>query len=243
MFNIIFDSYMSMQDKFIVIVSFLFAMVIAFTTHEYAHGIVAYWNGDTTAKGMGRLTLNPLKHLDFMGTLLLLFVGFGWAKPVPINPNNFEKQKRGIFTVSIAGVTMNLIMAIVNFILLLIMFAIIGAVGAIPTDGVGMVVYKLFTYFFMYGISINLTLMAFNLLPIYPLDGFHVVEAFTKYDNKYCVFMRRYGSMLLFGLLILSNIASRFGGILYYFDIIGLFVDGVTMGIEQLMILIFGLLI
>ncbi len=238
MFNILFNQYISAQDKFIIIVSFLFAMVLAFAMHEYAHGLVAYWNGDNTAKNSGRLTINPLKHIDILGTLLLIFVGFGWAKPVPVNPNNFKKIRKGIFTVSIAGVSMNLILAIVNFILLLIMGAIAQAVGEIA--GVGYIVFNLFYYFFVYGITINLTLMAFNLLPIYPLDGFHVVEAFTKYDNKYCVFMRRYGSMVLFGLLILSNLASRIGGVFAYFDIIGLFINTITGGISELMVLIFG---
>lgn len=241
MFNILFSSGLSVQDKFLMAFAFLFAMVIAFTMHEYSHGIVAYWNGDNTAKSMGRLTLNPLKHLDIMGSLLLLFVGFGWAKPVPINPNNFNKIRTGIFTVSIAGVTMNLILAIVNFVLLLIMFAIAGSVGV--AAGVANICYKLFYYFFLYGVTINLTLMAFNLLPIYPLDGFHVVETFTRYDNKYCVFMRRYGSMLLFALLIISNLASQFGGILVYFDIIGLFVDSIAGGIESLMFTIAGLIL
>ena len=238
MFNILFNQYISAQDKFIIIVSFLFAMVLAFAMHEYAHGLVAYWNGDNTAKNSGRLTINPLKHIDILGTLLLIFVGFGWAKPVPVNPNNFKKIRKGIFTVSIAGVSMNLILAIVNFILLLIMGAIAQAVGEIA--GVGYIVFNLFYYFFVYGIKINLTLMAFNLLPIYPLDGFHVVEAFTKYDNKYCVFMRRYGSMVLFGLLILSSLASRLGGVFVYFDIIGLFINTITGGISELMVLIFG---
>lgn len=236
MFNLWFSDY-SIQDKFIISVSFIFAMILAFTMHEFAHGLVAYWNGDDTAKRNGRLTLNPLKHLDFFGTILLLFVGFGWAKPVPINSNNFKKIKVGIFTVSIAGVTTNLIMAIINFIMVLITVAITQACGL--TEGVATVIFKLFYYFFIYGITINLTLMAFNLIPIFPLDGFHVVEAFTKYDNKYCVFMRRYGSMLLFALILLSNVASRFGGILQYFDLIGLVVNYVPLGIEMLMGLIF----
>lgn len=241
MLNILFNSNASPRDIFITIVAYLLALVFAFCMHEFAHGLVAYWNGDVTAKRMGRLTLNPLKHLDVMGTLLLLFVGFGWAKPVPVNSNNFKKQKLGIFTVSIAGVTMNLIMAILNFILIIIMSAIIGAAGA-PVNEVGEVVLMFFAYLFEFGIAINLTLMAFNLIPIYPLDGFHVVEAFTKYNNKYCVFMRQYGNLILFALLILSSLASRFGGVFQYFDIIGMFINVIRGGIEKLMFLIVGII-
>lgn len=240
MLNFLFNQEIDMRTKFIIAVAFIFAMILAFAMHEFAHGLVAYWNGDNTAKSMGRLTLNPFRHLDLFGTISLVLVGFGWAKPVPVNPNNFTKLKRGIFTVSIAGVTMNLILAIVNFLLLLIVFAISNAVGVTTT--IGSIVFQLFYYFFLYGITINLTLMAFNLIPIYPLDGFHIVEAFTKYDNKYCVFMRKYGSMVLFALIIFSSLASRIGGIFYYFDIIGRFVDTIAGGIESLMFLIFNLI-
>lgn len=232
---------MSPRDTFILVAAFLFAMVFALGFHELAHGLVAYWNGDSTAKNMGRLTLNPLKHLDILGTLLLVIVGFGWAKPVPINTNNFKKPRVGLFTVSIAGITMNLIMAIINFCFLLIIGAIVKAVGI--GSVVAEVFCKLFFNFFLYGITINLTLMAFNLIPIYPLDGFHIVESLTKYNNKYCMFMRRYGSILLFALLLVGNLALQFGGVFKYFDIIGLFVDTIAGGIESLMITLFGLII
>lgn len=187
MLDIIFGSY-SPRDKFIIVISYMLALIIAFGMHEYAHGKVAYWNGDMTAKNLGRLTLNPLKHLDPLGAILLITTGFGWAKPVPINPNNFEKVKKGIFTVSIAGVTMNLILAIINFIFLLILNVIIKSVGGVVIDSIGFIFFELFSYFFTFGIALNLTLMAFNIIPIYPLDGFHIVEAFTKYDNKYCFY-------------------------------------------------------
>ena len=244
----ILNSGMSLQDIFISIVTMLGAMIIAFGFHEYAHGLVAYWNGDATAKMQGRLTLNPLKHLDLMGTLSLLLVGFGWAKPVPVDSNNFTKQRRGIFTVSIAGAVANLILAIVNFIFMLILAAIVGA-AKISTDAtVAVVIVKLFESFFLYGIVINLTLMAFNMLPIYPLDGFHVVEAFTRYDNKFCVFMRRYGHMCLLGLIVFGAVISQIsyiiggkaGYILSYFDIIGSYIRLITNSVMSLFDLIAG---
>ena len=243
----IINSGMSIQDIFITIITMLGAMVMALTVHEFAHGLAAKWNGDPTAKMSGRLTLNPIKHLDIMGTIALLFIGFGWAKPVPINPNNFNKQTKGIVTVSLAGVTANLILAIINFAFLLIMAAIVGAVGSI-SNGVAIVVVELFMSLFTYGIVINLTLMAFNLLPIYPLDGFHVVEAFTKYNNKYCVFMRRYGQFVLFGLLIFGSIMSRIGfavggtagRIIQSFDFIGSYIRLITNSIQSLFDIIAG---
>ncbi len=242
----IINSGMSIQDIFISIVTMLAAMIIAFGFHEYAHGLVAYWNGDATAKMQGRLTLNPIKHLDLIGTISLLLVGFGWAKPVPVDSNNFTKQRRGIFTVSIAGAVANLILAIVNFIFMIILAAIVGAAKISTESVVAVVVVKLFEYFFLYGIVINLTLMAFNLLPIYPLDGFHVVEAFTRYDNKFCVFMRRYGHMLLLGLIVFGAVMNQvsyivggnIGTVLRYFDIIGSYINLITDSVMSLFDLI-----
>ena len=242
----IINSGMSLQDMFINIITMLGAMVLAFGIHEYAHGLVAYWNGDNTAKINGRLTMNPLKHLDLIGTLSLLLVGFGWAKPVPINTNNFTKQTRGLFTVSIAGVTANLILAIINFAFLLILAAIVGALKISVDATFAVIAIELFESFFLYGIVINLTLMAFNLLPIYPLDGFHIVESFTRYDNKFCVFMRKYGHIALLGLIIfgavMNQIAYYVGGqagmIIQYFDIIGSYISLITDSVMSLFNLI-----
>lgn len=247
MLNILINNSSSIGYAFISVVAFLGAIIIALSMHEFAHGLVAYWNGDLTAKMNGRLTLNPLKHLDIMGTLLLIVAGFGWAKPVPVNSNNFKNIRVGIFTVSIAGVTMNLILSILSFICLLIMYAIIQAVGIVNSAFI-IALAQLFEAFFLYGIVINLTLMAFNLLPIYPLDGFHIVETFTRYDNKYCVFMRRYGSMILFGVLIIGSILSSigsaiggtFGAVLQYFDIIGLYINTVSNAFISIFAEIFG---
>ena len=86
-------------------------VIISIILHELAHGYVALWNGDATAKVKGRLTLNPLAHFDIIGFFMLMTVGFGYAKPVPVNPFNFRHQKRGIFTVAIAGVTVNILLA------------------------------------------------------------------------------------------------------------------------------------
>ena len=90
------------------------AVLIALTFHEFAHAYVAYKNGDPTARNLGRMTLNPLAHLDVWGFVCMLLVGFGWAKPVPVNPNNYRNYKKGELTVSLAGVTMNLIIGIIG---------------------------------------------------------------------------------------------------------------------------------
>ena len=107
----------------LALVAFLLAIYLAIVPHEIAHGLVAKWNGDLTAKINGRLSLNPIVHLDPIGFLMLLTVGFGYAKPVPVNPYNFKVPRRGLFTVAIAGVTYNLLATILSsFFLALIMF-------------------------------------------------------------------------------------------------------------------------
>lgn len=146
-------------------IAFLFivcAFLIAITVHEFAHGYVADRLGDPTARLMGRLTLNPKAHLDFVGTLMLLFAPFGWAKPVPIDTFNLRHPRRDSALISLAGPTANLLTA--GFLALILAF--------IPSGGV----LTIITMFLSYSIILNVNLAIFNLIPIHPLDGFHIVE-------------------------------------------------------------------
>ncbi len=165
------------------------AIVIALTFHEYAHALVAYACGDMTAKNAGRLTLNPFKHLDLLGTLLLIIASFGWAKPVPINPLNFRgNRQRKIMLVSVAGPLMNLLEALVGAVI----FALIYRFA--PYNSVT----EYFYYFFNYFIQINIILAVFNILPISPLDGSKILAGFLPYDKMEVVFRyERYGMLVL----------------------------------------------
>lgn len=176
MLNIILSG-QSLDMVFISLFAFVVAIMIGMTMHEWAHGYVAYKNGDMTAKFMGRLSLNPLKHFDPIGFLMLAVVGFGWAKPVPIDSSNFRNPRKGVLTTSLAGVIMNFIIGMLCIALLAIQFAITKAVGGFSNEA-ALRVFQIFYYIFMYTMTISFTLMAFNILPIFPLDGFHVLECF-----------------------------------------------------------------
>lgn len=178
------------------------AVIIALSFHEFGHAYVANLNGDPTAKMMGRMTLNPLKHIDLFGFVCMLLVGFGWAKPVPVNPNNYRNYKKGEITVSLAGVFMNLLLALVGTIFLSAVFAININAGTIGTLSAERMITLLVTF-----ISINCCLMFFNLIPIYPLDGFHVAEVLlSKYiGSRVFMFIKQYGQYILFALIIIGS--------------------------------------
>lgn len=150
----------------IYIISFAAAILISLILHECAHGYVAYRCGDPTAKFMGRLSLNPAKHLDPVGTICMVVFGIGWAKPVPVNPRNFRNYRRDDFLVSIAGITLNMILFLLSTALL------VGIERYVRYSQVMQYVYN-FVYLLS---SINLSLAIFNLLPIPPLDGYHLVN-------------------------------------------------------------------
>ena len=146
------------------------ALLWALSFHEFCHGLAARLVGDRTAERHGRLTLNPFAHFDVVGTLMLLFVGFGWAKPVPINTRYFRHPRRDLVIVSLAGVAGNILTAILSVLFL----RYCGEWWYSLTGRAGLTVV-------IQMISINMGLAAFNLIPIPPLDGSRVLEAFLPY--------------------------------------------------------------
>lgn len=170
----------------LLVIPLLYSVVI----HEVAHGWVAYRLGDPTAKWMVRLSLNPLKHLDPIGTLMLFLAGFGWAKPVPINLSNIPNRRKGLIFVSSAGILANILVA---FIALLVHKLL----GLPPFGMAAVIVYTL--------ASINITLAALNLIPIPPLDGSKILMGFAPAQTRY--FLSRiepYGFLIIVGLLFLG---------------------------------------
>lgn len=200
--------------------AFLIAIVFALVLHEVAHGLVALWNGDPTAKMYGRLTLNPLKHFDWLGLLMMLLVGFGWARPVPVDPRNFKKYKTGCITVSIAGVLTNLILAFL-FAMPYVLLSGVLAKG-VENQSVFYLTY-FFAAFSLSMLSINVCFALFNLLPLYPLDGYRLLACFVSENNGFMRFMRRYSLYIMLGLIVLDAIpvVSNFSPFNLYIGTVG----------------------
>ena len=146
------------------------AALVALTVHEYAHGYAAYKLGDDTAKNFGRLTLNPVKHLDPIGTICMIFLHVGWAKPVPINTRNFKNPRKDFAITAVAGPISNLVLAFVSALLYLLLFAIVRDIR-FETANFGYNLVNNTLLFLMVFHSINIGFAIFNLLPIPPLDG------------------------------------------------------------------------
>lgn len=194
-------------------------IIIALTFHEWAHAYAALKMGDPTARNLGRLTLNPFAHIDVMGFLMMIVVGFGWAKPVPVNPRNYRSYKKGEIIVSLAGVTMNLILALVGTLAVSIIIKLMGL--SIANSGSASVALNILINF----VWINLCLMVFNLIPIYPLDGYHVAEVLLikHIGAKPFVFMRKYGQYILIGILLIGRY-SGFSPVAYLANLV---MDGI----------------
>jgi Zn-dependent protease len=173
---------------------FLPGIIIGLTVHEFSHAFVAQKCGDTTARDQGRVTLNPLKHIDLLGFILLLVAGFGWAKPVEFNEQNLKNPKTDVLKIAVAGPLSN---ALTAMILSIIYMVLSGSVLNDYTKG-----DRILIEIFRYGIYINWGLFIFNLIPLPPLDGSHLL---LNYFKKYPALYRglyKYGSLLLFALIM-----------------------------------------
>ncbi len=165
-------------------------LLYSLALHELGHAWVADRMGDKTARNLGRVTLNPLKHLDPIGTLLLLVVGFGWAKPVPIQPSNFRNYRVGMFWVSIAGILVNLTLAVIALMILAALGTNLGNLRGIASDPLR---YGLFV-----AAQINVVLAVFNLLPVPPLDGSKILQAFLPRAAQQAMWqLERYGFLIV----------------------------------------------
>lgn len=176
------------------------AILYALTIHEFFHGWTANKFGDPTARLQGRLTLNPLAHIDILGALCFVFAHFGWGKPVPVNPYNFKNPRRDNVIVSFAGPASNFVSAF----LFGVLFQLLRNTPFIPTN-VSAVLYNLL----ISGIAINLSLAFFNMIPLFPLDGSHILEGLLPYSmsQKYKE-IERYSPFILLGIIILGNYAG-----------------------------------
>ena len=176
-----------------VLIILLPILIFSLCFHEFSHGYIAYRLGDHTAARNGRLTLNPLAHLDPIGSLMILFVGFGWAKPVPVNPLNFSNPRLDMMKVAFAGPASNLILAFIGGTII----RFVNFTG-IMIDGTLIQII----YFFMY---INIALAVFNMLPITPLDGSQIFgNMISKYNPDLSRKLQIYGPKILFGLIFIG---------------------------------------
>lgn len=186
-------------------------VLLALSFHEYMHGYTAYKLGDPTAKYAGRLTMNPLSHLDPIGTIMIFLVHFGWAKPVPVNPAYFRDPKKDMLLVSISGPLANMFLAFISGILVRLTHA--GFFNFMPAN-VMQIIYTMFVL----SLQINLALAIFNILPIPPLDGSKILYGLLP--DKYDYFiegLERYGSFILMAVILFGFISG--------FPILGVFIN------------------
>ena len=190
-------------------------ILLALTFHEFAHAYVANRFGDDTAKLSGRLTMNPLAHLDPLGTIMIFIVHFGWAKPVPVNPYNLKNPKQGMLWISAAGPLSNIILALISG----LMIRLVSTMGIMPLPNS---VPEIIIIMIVLSLKINLALAIFNILPIAPLDGSKILYGILPARfGKHIHLLERYGPIVLIGLII----SSQFTGFSILGQLIWPFVD------------------
>ena len=210
----LFNNSITAQQAVALFLISVFVYIISITLHEFAHAFVALKMGDDTPKLAGRVSLNPIKHLDMMGFISFMFLGIGWAKPVPINPLKFKKYRKGTRAVSIAGIATNIL---IGFLAAGIHLLLLNTVG-IPSMAMEYV-YVTLQYFML----INSFLAMFNLLPIYPMDGFNFITTFMKTENKFIQFSLRNSFKIMLTIVVVclaTNLMFGFDLLDWYLQIL-----------------------
>ena len=219
-----------MEYKILNYICVFLALLVVLPVHEFSHAVAAVKCGDISPKLYNKYTLNPLAHIDIMGLLCFTFIGFGWSKPTPINPNNFLHPKRNAFFVSIAGILCNILLAFIVYPLALLSFYI-------PQFGFFTIVLQT-TLFSI--VKISLVYSVFNLFPIYPLDCFMAIDALTTRRGKVYSFLRFKAIYILYFLFALSIFADLSG--LYQFDILGIVLGFLSNGLGMPIYAFWGLI-
>lgn len=195
-----------MNEQILQYIIMIPPLLLALTLHEYAHGWVAWRLGDPTAKSMGRLTLNPISHLDPVGTLAFIFLRFGWAKPVPVNASYFKNPMKGMLWVAIAGPATNLLLAVISALLYKMTIVL---VSGMETTGLLLAVVSPLLGMLYTSVWINLVLCIFNLLPIPPLDGGRIITGLLPPTMAHSYMkIERYGFIILIILLFTGIIGG-----------------------------------
>ncbi len=205
----------SLEELPFVIIS----VVIAFTVHEFAHAYTAWKFGDPTARNQGRLTLNPVKHIDPIGMLLIVIAGFGWARPVPVNRYHFKNPRLAGVLVSIAGPVSNLLLAAIGAFLYFLLLSL----GLL--DGAGDILMRLLNQF----VYFNVLLFVFNLLPIPPLDGYRIIEDLVPVHTRAKMTQYEQYGTLIFLILVITPLGQY-----TIYPLLNTFVPGIISGLGQL---------
>lgn len=211
LYNFLFADNQSPENAIVMFLITICVFIVSLAVHEFAHALAAYKMGDNTAKLAGRMTLNPFKHLDMFGFIFFLFIGAGWAKPVPVNPNNFNNYKKGARVVSISGV-------LANFCLGLLAAIVIIVLSYFKINNV--VMHYIIAILIIF-VQVNGLLVMFNILPFPSLDGFNFLTTLVKPDSKVLKFLYQKGLRILIGIILLSVITDLFFG----FDIFTVYLN------------------
>ena len=210
------------MDRLVYYLLSAVAALIALTVHEYCHGYAAYRLGDNTAKNMGRLTLNPIKHIDPYGAICMVLFHVGWAKPVPVNARNFKDPKKGFAITAAAGPASNLILGFFSALIYLVVFALVKDLTFTSKTFGYLLISNTLSFLYIFH-SINIGLGLFNLLPIPPFDGSRLLNVFLPPKTYFAIM--KYEKQIYIGVLVwllLGNYVAGFirnivgGGILYW---------------------------